>query len=87
MATAPLVIRKTILAELAGAAPHPLPQSTVLVAVRRLIPDLELKDLVDHLAWLRDHSMADFNPDRFEPDVRDMRRWFITDAGLAALKA
>lgn len=81
----PTVIRKTILAELAGAAPHPLPQATLLVAVQRLIPELRLADLVDHLGALRDQEMVKFLPDHFEPNVREMRRWFITDAGRAAL--
>jgi hypothetical protein len=83
----PLVIRRTILAELAAAAPYAAPAEGLLNAVNdKVRPKLSLSELRGHLSWLLDHTMVDFLPDDIDPDNVNARRWLIKEAGLAALR-
>lgn len=81
----PLVIRKTILAELkaygAGITPAGL-----LELVKTKLPSTTLGDIIEELGWLRDHELAAFTPSPLDPDERALRQWTITTAGELALK-
>lgn len=80
------VARRTILAELAAGQPYPTAQATLLVSVKQLINDFSLADLVEQLGALRDARLVDMMLDPITPDDSSARRWFITTAGLAALR-
>ena len=83
----PIVIRKTILAELAGASPYMLPAEQVLTAVNvRVRPQLSEKELQGHLRWLADNRMVDCESDELDPKSESLRKWFILEAGRAALR-
>lgn len=83
----PLIIRRTILAELARSADFALPVEQLLEQVNlRLRPALTREQLQQHLSWLLDHAMIDFLPDELDRDNAAARKWLIREAGLAALK-
>ncbi len=85
--TPPLIIRRTILAELARSRQFALPREQLLTQVNvRLRPALTEADLAEHLGWLKDHDMVDFLPDDMDPNNAAAHRWLIREAGLAALK-
>jgi hypothetical protein len=83
----PLAIRKTILAELAGAPPEGLTQAGLLTLVQLRLRGLTMADLADELSWLRDHSLAAYAADPMDPDNREVRVWTVTMSGRASLKA
>lgn len=48
--------------------------------------ELERLDLIEHLAWLRDHRFVDAEASALDPDNSEARRWFITPAGRQSLR-
>lgn len=82
----PLVIRKTILAELAAAPVEGLTQAGLLTLVALKLPGVTMADVADELSWLRDHGLAVFTAHPLDADNRELRNWAITTAGRNALK-
>lgn len=86
--TKPLTIRLTILRVLDAARPYALPHETLVQEVNRLVrPALTAEQLQEHLSWLLDQTMVEFLADNLAPDDVTARKWFIKEAGQAALKA
>lgn len=83
----PIIIRKTVLAELAGAPPEGITQGALLTIVQTRLPSVRMADLADELAWVRDHSLAAFTPNPLDEDNRELRAWAITSGGRLTLKA
>lgn len=83
----PTILRKTILAELASASPHPLPAQQLLTQVNLLVrPQLEMAQLKDQLSWLNDRFLIGYIADELDPEDGNLRRWFIKETGFAALQ-
>lgn len=83
----PLTIRITILRVLANAKPYAVPFETLLAEVNRLVrPELTSEMLLVHVRKLLDAVMIDFLSDDLDKDNEAARRWFIKEAGEAALK-
>ncbi|AHF94209.1 hypothetical protein OPIT5_08290 [Opitutaceae bacterium TAV5] len=81
----PVLIRKTILIELAS-APEMLTEGSLLLLVKQRIPEVTKADLVQELVWLRDHGYADYVADTWDLQDRDLNAWKITTNGRLSLK-
>lgn len=53
----------------------------------QITPPLERLDLIEHLAWLRDHRLVVSAEAPLEPNNPDARNWAITTAGRTSLAA
>ncbi|MCS6244657.1 MAG: hypothetical protein H2172_12460 [Opitutus sp.] len=81
----PLVIRRTILAELAAYGSGLTPGG-LLELVKLKLPATTLGDIADELSWLRDHQLAAYTANPLDADDRTLRQWTITTTGELVLK-
>ncbi len=83
----PLSIRLTILRALANVKPYALPFEMLLGEVNRLVrPVLTPEALTVQLRALLDQNMINYLADDLDSENEDARRWFIREAGEAALR-
>lgn len=85
--SSPLAQRRAILQALADIPTGYTASVPMLLNVLKdqITPPLERLDLIEHLAWLRDHRLAASSPAPLEPNNPDARNWAITEAGRLSL--
>lgn len=81
----PLVIRRTILAELLAYGSG-LTAAGLLELVRLKLPATTLADVIEQLVWLRDYQMVACIDSALDPADRALRQYTLTTAGELILK-
>lgn len=86
--SSPASIRTTILSVLGNVAPYALPAEQLLRDVNRLVaPPLDDGTvLYEHMTFLLDRKLVDFQPDDLDPEDGHLNRWMITKLGEGMLK-
>lgn len=81
-------LRLTILRTLAEVQPYALPAPQLFAELNRLArPPVSAVTFAEQIGWLHDRGLVDFLPDPMDPDNAEARKWFLKEAGAAALKA